>query len=561
MRTMAGEPPDYTGLDSIDTRSAMKTSATSLSNRATAMDTECGSVATDLSNASQYASVLSAQLRDTSCDSTTVQATLVNLEGCLLNIRDIYPNAAETPYQSVEYMLGVVPDLDDPGIGGYVRDDMLTEAEALNADLTAISDCMTLCRNSCGSIITAMTTLSTDVDRLGALDTNGMLAELDAAEQQINAYKDLLGAQADTWLAMIDQMRNALQSSNDPATRADIANSARIISTDIREKALTLNYDINKYVQDTSITVKRDLNDAQAMLYDTGIAAQQLSGTLAAYSTAVGSTQVSMREAIALNQSIRAGIAKLADDLRIFSESEAFMQLVDVIENNPDGLAEYLASPINIQNEIVYEIGDYGSAMSPYYIMLALFVGSLLAATMIKVQVRSADLSGLRPMTRYFGRFLLFFFIGMAQALVTALGCLYYVGIQCLHPGLFILACCICSLNFAMMNFALVYALDNIGMGAAVIIMVIQVAGSGGSYPVDVLPTVYKILYPFMPFHYGMDMIRETIGGMYDGIYLRCAAILLGMCVLFTVFGLLLYYPAKGINGLIARSKEATGLM
>ena len=234
---------------------------------------------------------------------------------------------------------------------------------------------------------------------------------------------------------------------------------------------------------------------------------------------------------------------------------------MEVLEDNPDGLADYLTSPVDMRTEIVYEISDYGSAMSPYYIMLALFVGSLLAATMIKVPVNYPELGRTRGIQRYFGRFTLFLGIGILQALVTSLGCLYYVGIQCVAPGRFILACMICSLNFVFMNYSLVYALDNIGMALSVIIMVIQVAGSGGSYPYHVLPQFFQDLYNFMPFHYGMDMIRETIGGFYDGTYARCAIILLLMCVLFMVLGFVLYYPARKLNAAIAKSKEATGVM
>ena len=111
------------------------------------------------------------------------------------------------------------------------------------------------------------------------------------------------------------------------------------------------------------------------------------------------------------------------------------------------------------------------------------------------------------------------------------------------------------------MNYALVYALDNVGMAISVIVMVIQVAGSGGSYPVDVLPQFFQTLYPFMPFHYGMDMIRETVGGMYGNTYLRCVWIMLGMCAIFTILGLLLYYPARRLNAAIAASKEKSGIM
>ena len=123
------------------------------------------------------------------------------------------------------------------------------------------------------------------------------------------------------------------------------------------------------------------------------------------------------------------------------------------------------------------------------------------------------------------------------------------------------LACCVCSLNFTMMNYALVYALDNIGMAASVIIMVIQVAGSGGVYPIDVLPGIFQTLYKFMPFHYGMDMLRETIAGRYENVYWKNLAVMAGMCVLFAALGMLLYYPARPLNRLIARSKEKSGIM
>ncbi len=111
------------------------------------------------------------------------------------------------------------------------------------------------------------------------------------------------------------------------------------------------------------------------------------------------------------------------------------------------------------------------------------------------------------------------------------------------------------------MNYALVYSLDNIGMALSVVIMVLQVAGSGGSYPVHVLPELFQKLYPVMPFHYGMDMLRETIGGMYGQTYLRCALVLLGMCVVFTVFGLVVYYPARRLNAAIAAGKKKSGVM
>ena len=95
----------------------------------------------------------------------------------------------------------------------------------------------------------------------------------------------------------------------------------------------------------------------------------------------------------------------------------------------------------------------------------------------------------------------------------------------------------------------------------SVIIMVIQVAGSGGVYPIDVLPGIFQTLYKFMPFHYGMDMLRETIAGRYENVYWKNLAVMAAMCVLFAVLGMVLYYPARPLNRLIARSKEKSGIM
>ena len=288
----------------------------------------------------------------------------------------------------------------------------------------------------------------------------------------------------------------------------------------------------------------------------------EVSGTLDSYADAMTTVQPTLDAGITLANTVETYLADIEDDVRRVTESEAFKRFTELMESSDaESMADYLSSPVQLNTEIIYEIKDYGAAMSPYYVMLALFVGSLLTAVMLKVPVTQPEFVGCRAVERYFGRFLTFFLMAMAQALVTAFGCLYFVGMETAEPALFVLACCLCSLNFASMNYALVYALDNVGMALSVVIMVIQVAGSGGSYPVHVLPQLFQTLYPFMPFHYGMDMIRETVGGMYGDTYLRCALVLLGMCALFTVFGLLVYYPARRLNAAIAASKEKSGIM
>ena len=363
----------------------------------------------------------------------------------------------------------------------------------------------------------------------------------------------------------IGELRDLLKTLEDPGQletwRQEVQAKVDELRQELREAALRISGSVNQRLDELNRDVKEKLQTLQSVFDSVSGSLSALGDKLTRYQEAIQSTGTTLSGAIQLSSTLRGDLGQLAQDMDRIVTSDGFRRFVEVLENDPEGLADYLSDPVAMETVPVYEITSYGSSMAPYYIMLALFVGSLLTATMLHVNAPMPELSRLRPWQRFFGRYQLFFLIGMVQALVTGLGCIYYIGIQCPYPGLFLLACCVCSLNFTMMNYALVYALDNIGMAASVIIMVIQVAGSGGVYPIDVLPGIFQTLYKFMPFHYGMDMLRETIAGRYENVYWKNLAVMAAMCVLFAVLGMVLYYPARPLNRLIARSKEKSGIM
>ena len=363
----------------------------------------------------------------------------------------------------------------------------------------------------------------------------------------------------------IGELRDLLKTLEDPGQletwRQEVQAKVDELRQELREAALRISGSVNQRLEELNRDVTEKLQTLQSVFDSVSGSLSALGDKLTRYQEAIQSTGTTLSGAIQLSSTLRGDLGQLAQDMDRIVTSDGFRRFVEVLENDPEGLADYLSDPVSMETVPVYEITSYGSSMAPYYIMLALFVGSLLTATMFHVNAPMPELFRLRPWQRFFGRYQLFFLIGMIQALVTGLGCIYYIGIQCPYPGLFLLACCVCSLNFTMMNYALVYALDNIGMAASVIIMVIQVAGSGGVYPIDVLPGIFQALYKFMPFHYGMDMLRETIAGRYENVYWKNLAVMAAMCVLFAVLGMVLYYPARPLNRLIARSKEKSGIM
>ena len=167
--------------------------------------------------------------------------------------------------------------------------------------------------------------------------------------------------------------------------------------------------------------------------------------------------------------------------------------------------------------------------MAPFYTVLALWVGGLITVALVKTKVKDTDdiksLGKVNSVHKFFGRYITFFVIGQIQTLVTVLGDLFFVGIQCRHPFLF------------------------------------WCASAGGTFPVEVLPQVYRALYKFMPFNYAMNALRECVGGMYRFDYCKDLAILLIFIAISLVIGLLLGRPFGRLNTAIEKSKKKSGLI
>ena len=261
-------------------------------------------------------------------------------------------------------------------------------------------------------------------------------------------------------------------------------------------------------------------------------------------------------------QNAREKLENLAEFLDALAESEFLQEALDMLDEGPDVLSERIASPIRVSDEILYPADNYGSQMAPFYTVLAQWVGALFCAVLLKTRIRAED----RPKRlimpeHFFGRYALFFFVGVTQAVIAAAGDLWYIGIYCEHPGLFMLAAVATGICFTMINYALAFCLGAAGLAASVIIMVLQVGGSGGTYPVEVLPPIFRKLYPIMPFKFAMNAMREAISGLYRDDYLYNLSCLGLIVLVFIVFALVTYVPGKWLNRLLEKAKKKTKIM
>ena len=217
---------------------------------------------------------------------------------------------------------------------------------------------------------------------------------------------------------------------------------------------------------------------------------------------------------------------------------------------------------MEVETVPVYETANYGSSMAPFYTVLAIWVGALILVAVIHLKIHPAPgITELKTYQEFFGRYTLFFLIGQAQTLLCVLGDLFFIEIQCEHPFLFWLAAAVSSFVFTIMIYSLTFVFGNVGEALAVVIMVIQVAGTGGTFPKEVLPDIYQKVFDFLPFPYCMTALRECVAGMYRADYWISLGKLLLFALIFLAMALLLKKPFRGINAHIEKSKEKSGLM
>ena len=241
---------------------------------------------------------------------------------------------------------------------------------------------------------------------------------------------------------------------------------------------------------------------------------------------------------------------RIADALGVLNgdtDDTRLQQVLDFMNVDPQSIAEFFASPVTIRSESVYPVESYGAAMAPFYTMLAIWVGCIILNAILKVDT-PIELIGATTGQKFFGRYLIFALLSLIQTMVIMTGDLVIFGMDCAHPGLFILSGVVTSLTCSMVAYSMAIAFGNIGKALFVVFLIIQIAGSGGSYPIELLPDFFQQVYLFFPFPYAINAMREAIAGLYHNNYL---IYLLQLLLFFGVglfVGLVLKRPLDGIN-------------
>lgn len=258
-----------------------------------------------------------------------------------------------------------------------------------------------------------------------------------------------------------------------------------------------------------------------------------------------------------------ADLTDLADRLRSEKDRDSLDTMDSLLDEDLDVVGSFISTPVELTTEHVYEVENYGSAMAPFYTTLAIWVGGVVMAAMLKAGVKEKELIGLtnvKNYQKYLGRYLLFLILGLLQATLICLGDLYFLGIQCKSPLLFLLAGWVTSLVYVNLIYTLCVSFGDIGKAVSVILMVLQVAGTGGNFPIELAPAFFQKLYNALPFVYSMNAMRETVAGFYGNYYWNQLGTLLLYLIPSLVLGLILRMPIIRWNEHFEEKLESTKL-
>lgn len=442
-------------------------------------------------------------------------------------------------------------------------------------------------------------------DRLNAANAQAVQAVSDALSQLKQAQKTEIAAQKDAYYerfgagvanarASLEQLINSLQSLNaasinvsqgvvltqlEHQLQALEAMQQRIAGRSETEQAgvLTeleqqLEQQVKVVQQTLQTTVSQSLarlgSDLQQASYrisqiagnireDTALLSTILSGSV----TAVGLANQSFSGMAKDLDSISGKLDQITEMVNSISEAQLAQGFLEFMQGNAQEYGAFFAEPVSVQTEAVYPVDNYGSGVAPFYTTLALWVGGVVLVSLIKVKAHSDGIVQPRPYELFIGRYLLFFVLAVIQAAVTVWGNLYLLHMQCLHPRRFFLAALVTSFTFSLLIYALTISFGDLGKAAVVVMMVLQIAGSSGTYPIEILPRFYQKLYIFFPFPYAINAMREAVAGMYEQdqtLYLLQLCLFAAAAL---VLGLVIRLPFRRFCHFIEQRMEDTEMM
>ena len=435
--------------------------------------------------------------------------------------------------------------------------------DSYNSDAQAASNALTSVSSRVQTVIDEYTKLS---DALTAIaNEHPELTILNDAVASINQKIQLA---IDRQTAIRDKINAAAEAlptatANAAELKSELDTLIAQATSSVTEVKTTYENNVKGNLDSLSANLDSTTGSISSMLGDLDKSIQNIAGVTGSTSDGLTGLQKTLSNSAELLNEASGKLTSLAVTLSS-EDSKDLSAVTNLLSEDPETIASFLSSPVKLDEKKIYPIENYGSAMTPFYSTLAIWVGAVVMAAMLKVTVADSTKKKLfhpKEYQLYIGRILLLIIIGFMQSALICLGDLFFLGIQCKHPVMFVLTGMFTSFVYVNLIYALTVSFGDIGKAIAVVLMVMQVAGSGGTFPIQCAPKFFQVVYPLLPFTHSMNAMRECIAGFYGTTY----ATELGKLAIFLapslLLGLLLRKPIIKMNEAFMEKLESTRLI
>ncbi len=402
--------------------------------------------------------------------------------------------------------------------------------------------------SSGGAVANAQKVITDSADSLAAMAT--VLEQMAAAPgiQNSEAIKAMAASARETsdWLYML---------ADQDILAGTVENACASLETLVALNAsfIPCVEDIGRELSATFMNVADLLESSKIMLGDAAVLKEAAAQTKASANDVVSILKPAGKR-------VTNSLSDMLHKLETLDGEEYIQTLIEILGGSPIVYGEYFAQVVQTTVTSVYPIANYGSAMAPFYTILSIWVGGVMLGAIFKPHARRDGLIDPKPHELYFGRYLLFFMLSQIQTVVILLGDLFILKIQCLHPGLLFVCGAVTSFTFSLLIYSLAVSFGDVGKAIVVVVMVLQIAGSSGTFPIELLPEIFQKIYRFFPFPYAIDAMRECICGVYGSTFIVKLAQLLIFAVVALLIGLFARKPFIGVNEFMEEQLEETGM-
>jgi len=329
------------------------------------------------------------------------------------------------------------------------------------------------------------------------------ITDLDQIKEQLQGIKgdtEQIGIDLNDKQEEIDKILSSLQEKS-----GDTANK---IDSFLKE----YNENIEPKVLSEVASAKNTLSNARSTLKEAQTTIPDVERILSSTEENIGEGQDILAYMLNEYPYVNDKVNQLADRIREIQGETDINDIIELLKNDPMAEQSFFEEPIVLSKNSLFPIQNYGTGMTPFYTVLSLWVGALLLVSLLTTEVSGLEKVSNRQV--YFGKLLTFISVGFLQTIVVTLGDLFILQVDIVHPILFVLFGLATSFVFMLMVYTLVSVFGDVGKAMSIVFLVLQIAGSGGTYPVALLPEFFQKIHPFLPFSYAVDLMREAVGGI-----------------------------------------------